>query len=588
MKSKKRAFTMLTVIIILLPLVLSACGGGVTTTDTVSADNSSDASTNTNTSSNDSSPNTTDVNTEEFEFTIWYPSLWGWGKGSIANGWDDSDLFTYITEKTGAKINFDVPPGTEQDLAGPMIAAGTYPDVVVYGSYNSPFIAQMKEANQLHSWTDLIDQYAPDMWENIPPSVLTYHADADGKLWKYVGFEYDEEWVDVATSLGSQAVGFGAHGTNVIFVRQDILKAYGKDDITDLDDFTEFLRFAHANYRGEGIEPLRLFASDNLDGPRSTLWTHFKSTFGAHVSPIYPQPDNTIKFWMYDPAYKDYLYWLNGLYREGIITQNQLGDDTAAFEQKLYSGNYGAIMSATYVAYNTLETTLKEAYGEDTDKLYVAVGPIQKQGVKWQTEFLRNKGGQATLITNNAKEPDRIINFFNFLLSDDGQMAINGGVEGKQWEWVDGKWVPEPEFAELAASDLEAFATKYKTNALWAPWCKTGYWEGLLGQILTPLGRSVDEYEKRLAAEFVYDFWQDGFAGVQDAVEVGSDLDVARDKIRDECVKASMNMIVAADDATFNKLYDDCLAAIEALGVADIEAVYTEEHQAQLKALGKM
>ena len=84
--------------------------------------------------------------TSPFEFTDWFPSIWGWGKGALDNGWDDSPVFQHITEKTGGKINFDIPVGTEDDLAGTMIAAGTYPDACVFGSYNSPYIAQMRDA----------------------------------------------------------------------------------------------------------------------------------------------------------------------------------------------------------------------------------------------------------------------------------------------------------------------------------------------------------------------------------------------------------------------------------------------------------
>ena len=519
--------------------------------------------------------------TSPFEFTVWFPSIWGWGKGALDNGWDDSPVFQHITEKTGGKINFDIPVGTEDDLAGTMIAAGTYPDACVFGSYNSPYIAQMRDAGLIYSWTELIDEYAPKMWDLIPDSMLTGHSDADGILWYYTGFAYHETWAEDATALGCTSVGGGAHGTNIIFCRQDILDAFGKDDITDLDTFTEYLYYCKENY--PDIDAIQLFDND----PRGTIFTHFKSTFGCHLSNTYPQEDGTLKFFMYDPAYVDYLTWLNQLYRDGVISSNQLTDDQTALDTKLYSGSYGAIMSATYTAYNTLEQTLKENYGEDTDKLYIAVGPIQKEGIEWKAMFLRSSGGQTTVITKNTKIPDRIIKFFEYLFTEDGQMTINSGIEGVDWEWNDdGSVSHTQEMTDLCSSDLEAWGAKYKLGALWAPWVNTSYWEGLLGAMLTPAGRAADENAKRLGPDFVTDIWAEGYADIESCIEGGSDLDVIRTKINDACKIAGMKMITAKDEAEFNSIYEQCLKDIEALGVAQIEEAYTAEHKAQCEALG--
>ena len=520
--------------------------------------------------------------TSQFEFSVWWPSVWGWAKGAVELGWDDSDVYKYINEQTGGKMNIDMPAGTEEELAGAMIASGTYPDVVVFGSYRSTFIPQMIDAGLVYSWNELIDANCPKMWELIPESQLAFHAKEDGTLWNFVGFEYHENWAKESAAMGNIAAAGGAHGTNIMFARQDILQAYGASDITTLDEFTKYLTFVKENY--PDVDPLHLFDGD----ARGSLFTHFKSTFGCDLSLTYPQADGTIKHFMYDPHYVDYLKWLNGLFRSGVISANQLTDDQSAIDTKFFSANYGAIMSATYVAYNTLEQTIKDNYGEDTDKVYTAIGPIQKEGIPWKAMYLRSKGSQATLITKNAEKPERIIKFFEFLFTDLGQMTINGGVEGIHWEYgADGKTiVHNAEKAAACVADLEAYTTKYKLNGNWAPWCNTSYWEGLLGAILTPLGRAVDENNKRLGPDFVTDIWSKGFADITTAVEVGSDVDVINTKVNDICKTAGMQMIAAKTDAEFDAIYTKCISDIEALGVAQVEAVYTAEHQKQLKALG--
>jgi len=519
--------------------------------------------------------------TSPFEFTAWWASVWSWAKGAVELGWDDSPVYKYIEEKTGTKMHIDMPAGNEEELLGPMIASGTFPDVIVFSTFLSPYLKQMIDADLVYSWTELIDEHCPKMWSLIPESQLVYHADDNGTLWKYVGFEYGETWAEDSRKMGNDPAG-GCPMHTVMFARKDILKAYGKDDITTLEDFTEYLQFAKDNY--PDVDPLQLFVGD----PRGNLFTHFRSTFGCHLSGTYPLADGTIKYYMYDPAYVDYLSWLNSLYRKGIITDNQLTYDMNTMDTKMYSGNYGAIMSATYVAYNTLEQTLKNNYGEDTDKLYVAIGPVQKEGITWKTGFTRGKGSFATVITKNATNPGRIIKFFEFLLSDEGQMTINAGIEGVDW-WrnSDGTIGHDKEKADLAANDLEAYTTKYKLSGNWAAWCNTSYWEGLLGPILSPpTGRAVDENYKRIGPKYVVDIWPLGYADIQTCIETGSDIDVIQTKVYEACKIAGMKMIAAKNDDEFKSIYDACLKEIEELGVAKVEEAYTAEHKDQCKRLG--
>lgn len=511
--------------------------------------------------------------TSPFEFTVWWPSVWPWAKPAAEAGWDDSPVFKEISEKTGGKIKFDIPAAAEEDLIGPLIASGDLPDVLVLSSYTSPYIKQLIDSDQIYAFGDLIDKYAPNMWSLIPDSQLQFHADSNGKLWKYVGFEYDIECFKAFDELNVPRT----HQTNVMFARKDILSAYGKQDITDLDDFTNYLKFCKEKY--PDVDPLKLFANN----PRYDIFTHFRSTFGCSLSDTFPQEDGSVKFFWYDPAYVDYLKWLNSLFKEGIISGNMLAEGEQQKEEKMYAAKYGAIMSATYIAYNTLNETIKKNLGND-DKEYTAIGPIQKQGVKWEAQALRSKGGFATVITKNAKNSDRIIKFFEYLLTNEGQMVINAGVEGYQWNIVDGKWTMNKDAAELAAKDLQAYVTKYKVNGPWAPWVKAYYWERYLGEVLTPPGKAKDENIKRLSS--VRDIWQEGFADIEGSVVAGGEDDILRTKIKNLCIEAGIKMIAAKSDDDFQKLYNDCKAQIEKLGVSKIEAIYTAEHQAQLKALG--
>ena len=82
--------------------------------------------------------------TSPFEFTFWWPEPPIWGKTAIEAGWDTSiDIYDYITKRTGATMIIDMPSGTQDELAGPMIASGNYPDCMCFVGYNNTYINQM-------------------------------------------------------------------------------------------------------------------------------------------------------------------------------------------------------------------------------------------------------------------------------------------------------------------------------------------------------------------------------------------------------------------------------------------------------------
>ena len=553
-----------------------------------SAESSSSESTVNNTSSDNSSSASSaeweyQEDTSPYEFTVWWPSVW-MGKDSIEAGYEDSDVCQYIKEQTGVTMYVDCPAGDENELASVMIAAGTFPEAVVFSTYNSVYLQQMIDAGQVLAFSDLMDQYCPKMWELIPDSVKAYHTSDDGKMWAFTGFTYDSSWGDRAKELGASYVEL-APGTNVMYIRQDLLTAYGKDDITDLDEYTEFLHWVKDNY--PDLDPVQSVSGNPRGG---SLFSHFKSTFGCHLSDTYPQEDGSVKYYMYDPHYVDYLKWMNGLYRDGIITKNMLTENQSSIDTKTYSASYGSMINAIWNVEGTLGQSIKSAYGEDTDKIYVDCGPIQKEGIEWKVQMTVDKGGQTTAITTNAEKPDRIIKYFEFLFTEQGQLTMMAGVEGKTWNREeDGTISYSQEIMDARNTSFEELTNTYKVVGLWSPWLTLGgTWEGVLGGMA---GSSEDtealaeKTDKRLN-DWLVNIWDQGFSNIYECIETGSDLDVLRTKIDEVCNQAGMEMITAEDDATFEKLYQDCLAEIEGMGISQIEDAYTAEHKAQCEALG--
>ncbi|MBT3272066.1 MAG: hypothetical protein HN368_02845, partial [Spirochaetales bacterium] len=154
--------------------------------------------------------------------------------------WDDGLVAQYITQQTGVTLDMEVLVGEEDEVLAPMIAAGDLPEMLSFGSYTSPLLQQVIDADMVYAISDLIDEYAPEMWALVPKAYQTYHTAEDGKMWYWPGFMYYAECVEAFEEIN---VPFSS-GEGVMYTRKDILAAYGKEDITTLSEFTDYLRFA--------------------------------------------------------------------------------------------------------------------------------------------------------------------------------------------------------------------------------------------------------------------------------------------------------------------------------------------------------
>ena len=77
--------------------------------------------------------------------------------------WDSEKTLVYktITEKTGVKVNFIVPPGDASEKLNTMIASGeTLPDMMTL-SIGMPQVKLLERNKMVYPLMELVDKYAP-------------------------------------------------------------------------------------------------------------------------------------------------------------------------------------------------------------------------------------------------------------------------------------------------------------------------------------------------------------------------------------------------------------------------------------------
>ncbi|MPN49177.1 hypothetical protein SDC9_196792 [bioreactor metagenome] len=128
---------------------------------------------------------------------------------------------------------------------------------------------------------------------------------------------------------------------------------------------------------------------------------------------------------------EDYIKWVKAfrqVHEDGNISDDTFTDDGDKFKEKLQTGKYGAVMIGSFVNQGIPLQTFKAA---NPDSEYIAVDGIQS--TKGNDPTLTQAGISGWMINyigKNCQDPAKAIQLFTYLLSDEGEMLTNFGIEG--------------------------------------------------------------------------------------------------------------------------------------------------------------
>ena len=264
----------------------------------------------------------------------------------------------------------------------------------------------------------------------------------------WYGFVMREDWL----RAWQEAEGIIEEGAEVV------------DPVT-YDDWEAFLTYVKENLNG-GKAPLFLYyTGTDMVG---TLNAGFQVSSG-----LYLKNGNTVTYGAAEPEYQQYLDKMRDWYAKGLIdanfftnnegTESQMPQMPAmdSFDLTTYQytpAQYAAFpMIYTYI--HTCEdlmanyAPLYEATGKDVYDLRPVSAPKQDAGDELHIRYTEKSSAYA-VITNRVKTEEKvraILEWFNYLFTDEGALLMNYGIEGDTFEYVDG----EPMFTEKITANSE-------------------------------------------------------------------------------------------------------------------------------------
>ncbi|WP_078394378.1 ABC transporter substrate-binding protein [Shouchella patagoniensis] len=498
--------------------------------------------------------------------------------------WDNmqSPVSQQVIEETGVTINpeFDV-NGGEQKIAL-MAASGDYPDFILPKGSASTLV----NAGAFVDLTDLIEEHGPNLKEVY------------GDYFNRLKWSEEDEGIYILPTAPVDHV-YSEPG-NGFMLQHEVVKELGYPDIRTVEDFEEAIRtYMEENPTIDGQPTIGLsLLADDWRIMISTTNPAFYATGAPDDGEFYIDPDTYEATMHYRrDEEKEYFRWLNHMNDEGLLDPESFVQKYDQYLEKISSGRVLGLTDTDWQVADAERALRESGKQERMYGMYPVTLTEEFKHPNFQdTGYL---GGWGIGISVDNEDPVRAIQFLDYLASEEGQILQNWGIEGEHYELVDGQRVISEEEMEKRNNSanyvkdtgvgvLKGFSPVYGDGV-----------EDSSGQTFTianpdQIKDAYTEVEKEVLDAYGVEFWKDLYpqedefpikpwgAAYNIPVDSSSELRLQLQRCLD-IVKRKVPEAILATPDQFDHVWDEFMSELEAAGVEEAEAAYTELIQTRVK-----
>lgn len=481
--------------------------------------------------------------------------------------WTGTPIGDALTKATGLTMNYVPVIGDANQKYEIWAASGDYTDILMLTPYH---LQRFKNNGNIIPLEDLIDQYGP----NIKKKLGKYYEllkDEDGHIYSIYGIRQANE-----SPAGAQAS---------FAVQYKVLEEAGYPEIKTLDQLFEVIKAYYDKH-------------PTVDGSKTIPWSGLGLQMIANNSSIaaagkpdhgayYMDEDNNVKLAYTSEFTKQYLKFLNRFHREDMLDPELFSLNQETGSAKIAQGR---ILGGYFPQWllNNPEQTLS-ATGK-SDSLYAKFPVLINGEVEDKSNaIVLPSSSNYWSITDKAKNPERIIQFIDYLFSDEGQKLINWGVEGLHYDVIDGKRTRKQEVIDGPVENPD-----YAYNqGFGGPTLVFSYGDGAKlddGDYATTSTREsiqnlLDPKTKEVLSKYNKELWSDflsepslipAFLWQVPRPEFVQDVQYIFDDLQPIVNKEVPRIIMANSDNSFDQAWTDYVKAIENKGSKKLEEAYTK------------
>ncbi len=471
----------------------------------------------------------------------WFDTEWGLDVVSQA-----------ITEKTGVHINFVTPKGTESNTLHTLLMGNEMPDIVTMGWWE-PQVEEMITSDRVYAFDELEAKYHKGFYEVADEEFVKWNTKEDGYIYAYPNSALTPSDYKANNNIASN---------QTFLVRKDIYEAIGQPDMTTPEGFMQAIRDAVAMYPEIAGQPIIPIGAHQFDTVGNVSFDKYLQNFLA----VPYEKDNRYYDRYTDPDYIAWLKVFRQLGEEGYLADEIFTDQRVQMEEKQAAGRYFCMIYQR----TDLRGQQITRYNEDPESIYIAIdGPKNSKQEDHTLPGTGITGWTMTMISKDTKYPDKALELITYMISEEGQLLTTVGVEGKTFDWIDGKAVLKDEVVDVLYTDRATCDQLYGIdNTYWMLQDESVFlkWQPPMQEPLKQMQEWTIPYTQYLD-QYVVSFAEDGT------------LHMIDEQIKELWGETIIDLLLAETEESFDATLEAFIAQREALGFEQLMEASTLQMQ---------
>ena len=382
----------------------------------------------------------------------------------------DNKIYKKIEEEFGLKFEFEFLAGDLDETLGLKLQDSKLPDLFDGGNSADLII----NGGALINLMDYISaEKTPNIWKHIEPQKARLIEKVDGKDTLYIIPNYGlPEGPQIALSVGGPA----------FFIQKQVLAEAGYPQVKTLNEYFDVIeKFLAAHPTDENGNPYTGFAILCEDWRHFCLINPVQHLMGRPndgevvIDPA--DPDFHTETFIDKPYAKAYYKKLNEEFHKGLISRDTF---VMNYDQYIAAISSGTVLGMFDQAWDFGSATSALIDAKMDKNTYVALGLIysdaELEGIElptktWKVEEHYLNGSLPNVrrgfgISKTCQYPQKIIDMWEKMLSDEWALLLNWGVEGEDYSITDdGRLVMTEE--QYAHTQDTTWRNANQARALW-------------------------------------------------------------------------------------------------------------------------
>lgn len=351
-------------------------------------------------------------------------SMAGYGDKDTKQVWTENDFFARMEDQTSVKLTLKQYTSKDawQKAKDKMLKGGELPDVLFKAALTPQETMAMYEKGVLIDLRPYLEENAPNLWALLEahPEWMADITLPDGAI---VALPYIDEM----------------QYNNLMWINQDWLDNLDLEMPTTADELLDVLRaFKKYDANGNGKE------NDEIPLCFSSMWDlrFLAHAFGINANDYYVTLNNDGKVTEYltTDANREFLKWLKTMYDEGLLDLNGFTNLNSLNNKKSEDADvvYGLMM---------ISSPAERVHSSSVDQ-FVTLPPLKHEGMQIYRDLTGDIVRGAFAITSACEDPAQMLQWVDFLYTEEGFILAEVGKEGDEFLWVDEdswKWIDSSE-----------------------------------------------------------------------------------------------------------------------------------------------